>query len=396
MARLYLLFAAIYLLEGITEVPFVLNVYLSQVLSFTPSQVGRVLFLGGLWFIVLKPLIGFLADWWRGFDRRWFMLGGLLASVAGWLVIAAARTPLMMTLGVSLKVLAVAVLDVIIDGMIVRVSTARNRSFIQSLVYACRFGGGMLLASWAGGRIDQGAAAFIQIYYLFSLLSLAALLPVLLYRRKDYEAAPSPEAALPGSVGAMATAIPFGQRLEQLGRPAFGWLLLLLLLYALGADTATYFDPILAERFSGEFLGRITTVYYLGILAGILSFPVLRARAGMRGLLVASLLGWSAAELSCLWIAEWNGPAIYFAGGFFNAFSSIALLTIATASCRLRGIETFSFAVAISVKNLLDQTNVLIGGYVMEAVGIEWLFVISAACGLLPFLVLGRIDFREV
>ena len=62
MARLYVLFASVYLLEGITEVPFILNVYLSKILEFPPSQVARTLFLGGIWFILLKPVIGFLAD----------------------------------------------------------------------------------------------------------------------------------------------------------------------------------------------------------------------------------------------------------------------------------------------------------------------------------------------
>jgi hypothetical protein len=31
---------------------------------------------------------------------------------------------------------------------------------------------------------------------------------------------------------------------------------------------------MLEERFSGDFLGRITTVYYAGILAGIFAFPL--------------------------------------------------------------------------------------------------------------------------
>ncbi|MBN2288070.1 MAG: hypothetical protein JXQ83_01975, partial [Candidatus Glassbacteria bacterium] len=144
MARLYILFASIYLLEGIFEVPFILNVYLKKVLEFSPAQIGRILFLGGLWFIVLKPLIGFIADMWKSFSVRWTLAGGLLCSFAGWLVIADAHSVAMMTLGVSLKVIAVAVLDVLIDGLIVAVSTARNRSFIQNLVYGCRFGGGMV------------------------------------------------------------------------------------------------------------------------------------------------------------------------------------------------------------------------------------------------------------
>ena len=87
---------------------------------------------------------------------------------------------------------------------------------------------------------------------------------------------------------------------------------------------------------------------------------------------------------------------IYFFGGVFNAFSSIALLTVAVSMCKKKGIETFAFAFAISVKNLMDNSNVLIGGYVMEAVGITWLFVISSLCGLLPFLVLHKIDFKEI
>ena len=93
---------------------------------------------------------------------------------------------------------------------------------------------------------------------------------------------------------------------------------------------------------------------------------------------------------------EMLGGAIYGLGGFFNAFSGIALLTVATAMCKIRGIETFAFAAAISVKNLTDQTSVLFGGHLIEAVGIDMLFVISAAAGFLPFLVLFKLDYRDV
>ena len=116
----------------------------------------------------------------------------------------------------------------------------------------------------------------------------------------------------------------------------------------------------------------------------------------MKTVFVLSLAGWSLVEISCLGIADWNGMIIYFCGGFFNAASSVALLTVAVAMCKIRGIETFAFAFAISFKNLMDQSNVPLGGYTMEWVGIEWLFVLSAACGLLPFLVLHKLDFREV
>ena len=78
MTRLYLLFASIYLLEGITEVPFIVNVYLKKNLEFSPSQIGQILFLGGLWFIVLKPLIGFIADFWKRFSTRLFLSIGAI------------------------------------------------------------------------------------------------------------------------------------------------------------------------------------------------------------------------------------------------------------------------------------------------------------------------------
>ncbi len=400
MLRLYILFAAIYLIEGITEVPFILNVYLRNILRFEPSQIGGILFLGGMWFVVVKPLVGLLADSWSRFSTRWALLFGLACSAAGWALIANAGTVLAMGVGVSLKILAIAVLDVLIDGMIVTVSNKRNRSFIQSLVYGCRFGGAMLTANVAGGMIGGEAAAFVQIYYFYSLLAVAALLPVLLFRKADIEAGRRQGGAgeRPG------VREPLRTRLAQLKNPAFGWLIALLFLYSLGADTATYFDPLLEERFSGDFLGRITTVYYAGILAGIFAFPLLRIKWSVRVLFIISLVGWSAVEISSLSLIKVDpagpvmllGGAIYGLGGFFNAFSGLALLTVATAMCKIRGIETFAFAAAISVKNLTDQTSVLFGGYLMEAVGINWLFVISCLAGFLPFLVLFKLDYSEV
>ncbi len=68
--------------------------------------------------------------------------------------------------------------------------------------------------------------------------------------------------------------------------------------------------------------------------------------------------------------------------------------TLAVAIGEIRGVETFAFA--ISAKNLMVNSSVLIGGYVMEAVGITWLFIISSLCGLLAFLILHKIDFEEV
>ena len=396
MLRLYLLFAAVYLVEGVTEVSFILNVYLKKILAFTPVQIGQILFLSGLWFVFLKPLIGFIADSWKGFNKRWAMIFGLLCSAGGWLLISQAHTQLEMTAGVSLKVFAIACLDVLIDGMIVEVSTARNRSLIQSLVYGCRFGGGMLCANWAGGRIGDSALDFIQIYYIFSLLSLIALVPVLIYRMKaGSEAEGGAVLESHGERDSSDKRTP-REKFGQLANPAFGWFLMLLFLYALGADTSTYFDPILEERFGGEFLGRITSIYYAGIIAGIFTFPLLRKKLSMKTLFIISLVGWSLVEISCLGIAEWNGRLIYFFGGFFNAYSGIALLTVAVAMCKMRGIETFAFAFAVSVKNLMDLAKVPIGGYVMEALGITWLFVISSLCGFLPFLVLHKLEFKDV
>ena len=83
----------------------------------------------------------------------------------------------------------------------------------------------------------------------------------------------------------------FRERFSQMLNPAFGWLFLLLFLYSFGVDTATFFDPILEERFSGEFLGRITTAYYVGILAGIFLFPLLKGRLGMKTVFGASARG---------------------------------------------------------------------------------------------------------
>jgi predicted MFS family arabinose efflux permease len=396
MLRLYLLFASIYLLEGTTEVPFLLNVYLKKVLSFQPFQIGQILFLGGLWFVLLKPLIGFIADFWTRLNKRWVLAFGLVCSATGWQVIANAQSPMMITLGVSLKVIAIAILDVLIDGMIVIASHSRNRTFIQSLVYGCRFGGAMLCSVWAGARIAESVAAFTQIYYLFSLFSLLILVPVLIYRERTEEGDLPGRKKIEDSTAAGADKVTLREKFGQLAHPAFGWLLLLLFLYSLGADTATYFEPIIEERFGGDFLGGISAWYYGGILAGILSFPLFRLRLSMKTLFIISLFGWSLAELSCLGMARWNGALIYFCGGFFNAYSSIALLTVAVAMCKIRGVETFAFAFAISVKNLMDHSNVLIGGYVMETVGITNLFIISSLCGLFPFLVLHKIDFREV
>jgi|GEM_PF-2972547 len=398
MVRLYILFASIYLLEGITEVPFILNVYLNEALSLQPAQIGQILFLGGLWFVFLKPLIGFIADFWTRFNRRWVMIFGLLCSFTGWLVIADAETVAMMTLGVSLKIIAIACLDVLIDGMIVIVSNAKNRSFIQSLVYGCRFGAYMLCSIFAGPQIDKGIEASIQIFYLFSLASLLLLIPVLLYRGKDLQQSESEKRKKEDNVRDTESRneISFKQKLGQLANPAFGWLLLLFFLYTFGVDTSTYFDPILKERFSGAFLGKLNVCSSAGILVGIFLFPVFRTRLSVKTLFIISLIGWSVVEISCLGINELNGVLIYFFGGLVNAFMAIALLTVAVAMCKIKGIETFAFAFAISVKNLMGLSNVLFGGYVMGWVGITWLFIISSLCGLLPFLVLHKIDFRDV
>ena len=394
MLRLYLLFASIYLLQGITEVSF-LNVYLRNVLSFQPIQIGQILFLGGLWFVVLKPLIGFIADFWSKLNKRWVLAFGLVCSATGWQVIANAQSWLAMSIGVSLKVIAVAILDVLIDGMIVIASNSKNRSFIQSLVYGCRFGGAMLFSLWARGQIGESAAAFIQIYYMFSLFSLLVLIPVVIYREhsggNDLLGRKKEDLTAVG-----AEKVTLREKFGQLANPGFGLLLLLLFLYTFGADTATHFEPVIAERFGGDFLGGIIFWLYAGIVAGILTFPFLRLKLSVKTLFVISLFGWCLAEISCLGIARWNGALIYFWGGFFNAYSSIALLTVAVAMCKIRGVETFAFAFAISIKNLMDNSGVLIGGYLMETVGITWLFVISALCGLFPFLVLHKIDFRDI
>ena len=103
----------------------------------------------------------------------------------------------------------------------------------------------------------------------------------------------------------------FGERFKQLAQPGFGWLLLLLFLYAVGADTATYSEAEYEEKISGEFLSMLYTSLQIGILAGILVFSFLRRLIGIKAIFIISLLGWSLVELSCLVIANWAGGGIY-------------------------------------------------------------------------------------
>ena len=271
-------------------------------------------------------------------------------------------------------------------------ATGKNRSFIQSLVYAARFGGGMICAWGAGNMIAGGVLTFVQFYYIFSAVSLMALIPVVVYRREKDSGNDTGQSKSQDQEGKAGIKERFG----QLKNPAFGWLLMLMLLFSLGADTSTYYDPILEQRFSLAFLGNITTWYYAGIVGGILLFPLLKVRVGMRSLFVLSLVGWSVVEIASFGVLEWSGPIVYCAGGVFNAFTSLAILTVAAAMCKISGIETFAFAFAVSVKNLFDQSNVLIGGYLMDSVGLTTLFMISSLCGLLPLLIIRKVDFSEI
>ncbi len=394
MVRLYILFASIYLLQGITQVKFVLDNYLQGILSFKPVEVGQILAISGIWFIFLKPLIGFIADSWRRFPTRWVLIAGLILSAFSWDMIAHAQTKWQITLGASLTIIAIAALDVLIDGLIVKTSTEKNRSFIQSLIYGCRFGGSSFCSLWAGAEMDLGIIGFLQVFHLFSMLSLLCLVPVLLFRDENLGKAELTENKQDEEKST--SQLTLKQKMRQLIQPGFGWLLLLMFLYTFGADTSTFFNQILQQRFGGQFLGQMYFAADMGLLTGILLFPVLRMKIGMKRLFVLSLLGWSAVEISSFWVVEWSAFVVYFFGGVFNAFSSIAILTVAVAMCKMRGIETFAFACAISVKNLLFILSFLIGGFLMETVGLLWLFVISSLCGLLPFLVLRKINFRDI
>ncbi|GAI61517.1 unnamed protein product, partial [marine sediment metagenome] len=80
-----------------------------------------------------------------------------------------------------------------------------------------------------------------------SLISLLFLIPVMIYHeqngRGDLSEREKEESAEQGEERPT-----MKEKFGQLAHPGFGFLLLLLFLYTLGADTATYFEPIIADR----------------------------------------------------------------------------------------------------------------------------------------------------
>ena len=71
---------------GMTAVRFLMPFYLQAVLGFSPGKIGLIIVPAAAMMVVMGPVSGRLSD---RFGWRWFTLSGMVASIAGVLVLSA-------------------------------------------------------------------------------------------------------------------------------------------------------------------------------------------------------------------------------------------------------------------------------------------------------------------
>jgi MFS family permease len=388
--RFALLFGIVYFAQGMWYLP---NQTITVVLKDAGFTAGGV----ATFFVVAtapwltKPLYGVISDFFPLFGRRrqsYFMLTTSLAAAAGFALAASgAREYWPLLVGFTTMGLGLAFTDVLTDALMVE--NGRRLGLVgafQSVQWAAIYVSAILVGE-IGGRLAEArslGAAFL-LAAGFPLLSLATAATFLREPR-----VPADRAALRTTLLAVRAAL---RRREVWA--VSGFIFFFTFSPSFGPGFLFYQTDRLG--FSQHFIGRLSALQAVGSVVGALTYAPLSRRWPLkRSIVVAIGLSGAWTLVYLLYRGPWSAVAIDLVYGWVAMVTMLAFLELAAKACP-RHVEGTFFALMMSVYNGGVQLAQWTGSHLYDAIGFEWLVVISTVTTLLTWLLvpLVRIDAVE-
>jgi MFS family permease len=158
-------------------------------------------------------------------------------------------------------------------------------------------------------------------------------------------------------------------------------------------------------HFDQQFIGNLGALSSAASIVGGIAYLPMSRYMSLRSLLYFSMVTGALATLSTFYLVDRESAIILTAaGGVVNMIALIAGLTMAAEYCP-KGAESFTYAVLMSCHNLCNPISELSGGLLYDSVfndpsltifqRLAPLIYISAACTLVPFLIMPFLKFDK-
>lgn len=391
--RLAMLFGVVYLAQGTWYLP---NQTITITLKDDGLGAGQVATFFAIttapW--VIKPVYGLVSDFVPLFGRRrksYFLLTTALAAGAGaWLALTHDHPYWWLATLFTLMGVGVAFTDVLTDALMVESGKPLGLTGAFQAVQWAAISGATIFTGIVGGY-------FAERRDLHSVFALATCFPLVAFamawlfvherreRGGEREAFAETWEAIRVALRERDVWIVAGFIFFWSFSPSFGTALLYYQTDRLG----------LSQQFIG-YLGSITAAG--GIVGAFLYAPISR-RLRLRRLIQGAIgVGAAATLLFLLYRDARSAVVIEAVYGCLGMMTLLAFLDLAAKACPHRVEATF-FALLMSVYNLGGQGSQVVGGYLYDSLGYEWLILISAgmtalAWALVPFVACERIETR--
>ena len=400
ISRLMLLFAIVYVVEGIGQARVGIIAqpltYFLKVSGWTPVQVTAYLAIFNLPWII-KPVYGIVSDFVPlfGYRRKSYLLIAATVAAVAYFYVSLLTKPAPIALFLSLTAYAMAIGSTMCGALLVE----NGQRFGASGAFVNQqwlwFSVATLVSAVVGGELVEHLSAMSALHAAALIGAIAPLAVVAVTPRLvDEERRPIDLAELRRTFGSLLLVFRSG-RLWLLGGFLF------LYSFSPGFGTPLYFYMTDSLRFSQSYIGELTAIASGGWIVGALFYRRLLLGMRLRSLLNLSILLGTLSTLSFLLLSsEVSAAIVNFGAGLAAMVANVATLTLAAILCPKRS-EGFVFAAMMSIINLAAPASDNAGAFLYEHVfhaRIAPLVVVSAAFtafafAIVPLLRLG--DRRE-
>lgn len=368
-----------------------LTIYLKESLRLSPAQLASF---SSLIFIpwLVRPLYGILADavsiFGYQFKSYFFICYALTLAVLLGLGGFQVNTISLLAIGLILVNLSIAFSDVLTDKiMVVQGRIFNNTALLQATQWtALSFGQGLLY--FIGGWLAQNSnlsMAFL-LTAIVPLIGLVATFLLLADEKKQQNTV-----SVKTSLKSMWLAVKSRQFLAVLG---FIACLEFTLVPPLVNYLVYYYKDAL--KFDAQFIGILGTFEACANGLGALVFGIFAFRISRQMLLNIAIGFTTVSTLGLLFIQNTQSAilvSIFF--GFFYMIAMLGVLEIAARSCPV-GVEAATYALLMSVYNLVKQPGPILGGYLYSwGVPVYILVIISAVFTMLCWLLIPLLKLDE-
>jgi len=375
---IFSLSSAVYFTQGIEGLPSQgILYYFKEQLHFSPQKIMVISSITTFAWLV-KPFIGYLID--NVFNKKVWIFISLALDVLLVLFLGLLSLPIALLVGLMLFNSANAAFrDVAVDGIMCMEGKRYGATGkIQSVQWISISVAGLLTGIGGGYVAERWSykAAFLMLIPVYIAVALIAYL----YREVD-------EARIKGSF-ALITDL---KKIFADKRMLIVGLFIFLYKYSPSFGTPLFFIQRDTFKWGKVWIGALATISTIfGIIGSILYYKFSQ-RINIKKWLFYSVLLGAVTTLSYLYYTPVTAVAYDVVYSLLGMFIFIMVMDF-MARNSVAGLEATSFALLCSISNLALMASNLSGAFLLPAIGLKWLIVLSALTSFLCLPLIKKIE----